>query len=72
MKKYTLGLFLFAMLVGCQEDAKTVDYYTKHHEERREVILRCEESGSSSKKCENAIAAFWRASKETSNMPGID
>lgn len=72
MKRLAMGLFFMIILAGCQEEVKSVEYYAEHHDERREVIEGCENSGSESKNCKNARAAIWKASSESSSMPSID
>ncbi|EMC9392310.1 EexN family lipoprotein [Vibrio parahaemolyticus] len=54
-----LTLSAMVLLTACSEDVKTVDYYSQHLDEAKQVVTECKnDAQNSGANCENAANAI--------------
>ena len=55
-----LTLTFIAMISGCDEEAKTTQWYRDHPDELKAVYEKCQKIGSASENCKNANEAHYQ------------
>lgn len=63
MKKVALMAFVGALVVGCSQEVKTVDFYVENADARKEMLKDCEtrQGSHQDKNCMNASQAHQKA-----------
>lgn len=65
MRKLVLApVFAAAMLSGCGEETKSVDYYKAHLDEARDLSARCVHNAAAGENCGNAAVAIRQSARE--------
>ncbi|ENU0860853.1 EexN family lipoprotein [Citrobacter amalonaticus] len=55
-----LTLSFIAMISGCDEEAKTTQWYRDHPDELNTVYEKCQKTGDASENCKNANEAHYQ------------
>ncbi|HGS5703872.1 EexN family lipoprotein [Vibrio diabolicus] len=72
MKQLIFLTFLSFFLTGCGEEVKSVEYYSNHLDEAKNVREQCEkETATPSENCKNARKALLDSSFEKALTSGI-
>ncbi|MGP3200489.1 EexN family lipoprotein (plasmid) [Serratia marcescens] len=74
MRLLTVTLFSlsFLLISGCEEEAKTTQWYRAHPDELNKVYEKCQESGSASKNCKNANEAHYQIEQLNAPTPDLN
>ena len=59
-------------LTGCDEPAKTRQWYMSHHDEMNKVWAKCKESGEDTENCRNANDAHFRVQQANAPIPDLN
>lgn len=55
-----LTLLFIVLISGCDEEAKTTQWYRDHPDELKVVYEKCQEIGSASENCKNVNEAHYQ------------
>ena len=55
-----LTLSFITIISGCDEEAKTTQWYRDHPDELKTVYEKCQKTGSASENCKNANEAHYQ------------
>lgn len=62
MKQFIPLIFFTVLLSGCGEETKTIEYYSKHLDEAKNIAAECKKDTSTlSENCKNATNAVSEA-----------
>lgn len=68
------ALFILSVftLSGCDEQAKTPQWYKAHPDKMNEVWAKCKESGDDTPNCRNAIEAHFQVQQANAPIPDLN
>ncbi|HHQ6539539.1 TPA: EexN family lipoprotein [Serratia fonticola] len=69
MKKLLIVGCAAFMLMGCEEETKSKDWWLEHIEDAKVKVEECAKSGSDTDNCKNAKEAMFRHKQATSTIP---
>ena len=65
-------VFLFFILTGCEDEAKTTKWYRDHPDELKTVYDKCQKTGDASEGCKNANEAQYQIRQLNAPTPDLN
>jgi hypothetical protein len=59
-------------LIGCDEQAKTTQWYKSHPDEMNKIWAKCKKSGDDTQNCRNAIDAHYQLQQSNAPIPDLN
>lgn len=69
---FVTTLSLCFSIVGCNDEAKTTEWYRKHPNELKIVYEKCQKTGSSTENCKNANEAHFQIKQINAPTPDLN